>query len=71
MKKIVFILGMFVFEYLGNHIINSIPSSYFRYIFYRYVLRIKCDSSVYFLMNIYIYIFMLRLIGNRAEYNYK
>lgn len=49
------IAGLFVFEYIGNHIVSSIPSSYVRYLFYRYILKIHCDSSVYFLMNIYIY----------------
>lgn len=53
--KIIEILGMFIYEYLGNHVINSIPSSFFRNRFYRYVLNVKCDNSVYFQMNLYLY----------------
>lgn len=47
--------GLFVFEYIANHIVNHIPNAYFRYLFYRYVLRIEISSKAYLHMGIYIY----------------
>lgn len=55
MKKIYEIIGLFVYEFLGNHVVNSIPSSIVRNMFYRYILGVKCDKSVYFQMNCYLY----------------
>lgn len=48
-------IGLLVYEYIGNHIINSIPFAYIRYLFYKYIIKIKCDKSVYFQMGIYVY----------------
>lgn len=53
-------IGLLVYEYIGNHIINSIPFAYIRYLFYKYIIKIKCDKSVYFQMGIYVY-------SNRGE----
>lgn len=48
-------IGLFIYEYIGNHIVNAIPFSYLRYLFYRYVMKVKCNKNVYFQMGIYIY----------------
>ena len=52
MKWLIDFFGLFLYEYVGNHLVNSIPSSFLRYLFYRYVLRIDCSKSVYFQMHI-------------------
>ena len=48
-------IGLLVYEYIGNHIINSIPFAYIRYLFYRYIMKIECDKSVYIQMGVYVY----------------
>ena len=55
MKNIFNILGLFVYEFIGNHVVNCLPIAYIRYFFYRFILKIKCDSTVYFQMGLYIY----------------
>lgn len=55
MKTPITILDLFISEYLANHIVNHIPNERIRYLFYKYVLLINVDSSVYFQMGIYMY----------------
>lgn len=55
MNKIIFFLGCFVYEFLGNSIINKIPISKLGYLFYKYILNIECGKDVYFQKGIYIY----------------
>ena len=45
----------FVFEYVSNHLINLIPITKIRYLFYKFVLRININKLAYLHMGIYIY----------------
>ena len=49
-------LGLFVREYVANHMVSSIPSIRLRRWFYRRVLKIKMDSTVNIQMGCYIYV---------------
>lgn len=42
-------------EFLSNRIVAYVPSIYLRYLFYRYILRIKMNQTVFIQMGCYIY----------------
>ena len=69
-KKIAYCSGLFVFEYMANHLVNHIPNAYFRYLFYRYIMRIDVSSKSYLHMGIYIYPKMNKMtIGDNTIIN--
>ena len=52
---IVNVFYRFIFEYLTNHIISHVPIAYFRWGWYRFVLRLKIDIRAYIYMRCYFY----------------
>lgn len=48
-------IRLFIIEYLSNHIINKIPSCKFRYVFYKYILKMDISNRAYIMLGQYIY----------------
>ena len=54
-KRILWVIYCFLFEYMTNHVVGHIPCVLLRWLYYRYVLGIQMDRSVYIYMGLYWY----------------
>lgn len=54
-KRMLWICYCFLFEYITNHVVSDMPCVLFRWLYYRYALRIRMDRSVYIYMGFYWY----------------
>ena len=57
--------------YIANHVVAHIPCVLIRWLYYRYIIKIKMDYSVYIYMGLYIYppTFKRILIGKNTAIN--
>ncbi len=54
-KRVLWLVYCFLFEYITNHVVGHIPCVLLRWLYYRYVLRIQMEHSVYIYMGLYWY----------------
>lgn len=54
-KRVLWLVYCFLFEYITNHVVGHIPCVLLRWLYYRYVLRIQMERSVYIYMGLYWY----------------
>ena len=54
-KRVLWLIYCFLFEYITNHVVGYIPCVLLRWLYYRYVLGIQMERSVYIHMGLYWY----------------
>ena len=54
-KRVLWLVYCFLFEYITNHVVGYIPCVLLRWLYYRYVLGIQMERSVYIYMGLYWY----------------
>lgn len=54
-KRVLWLVYCFLFEYITNHMVGYIPCVLLRWLYYRYVLGIRMERSVYIYMGLYWY----------------
>ena len=54
-KRVLWLVYCFLFEYITNHVVGYIPCVLLRWLYYRYVLGIRMERSVYIYMGLYWY----------------
>ena len=54
-KRVLWLVSCFLFEYITNHVVGYIPCVLLRWLYYRYVLGIRMERSVYIYMGLYWY----------------
>ena len=54
-KRVLWLVYCFLFEYITNHVVGYIPCVLPRWLYYRYVLGIQMERSVYIYMGLYWY----------------
>lgn len=70
-KKVLLAFNDFFRGYIANHIIAHLPCEIVRWIYYRYIIRMKMDRSVYIYMGFHLYppTFHGILIGQNTAIN--
>ncbi|WP_051290507.1 DapH/DapD/GlmU-related protein [Selenomonas sp. oral taxon 892] len=55
LKELLLATNSFFRGYIVNHIIAHIPCELFRWVYYRFVVKMKMDRSVFIYMGVYLY----------------